>query len=74
MYLYQSYKWSKDLPMNIMEIVQLVPVLVILTHTQVKAFSGAWLGIRGAKRFVIVSKISKKLKKIHGLQEKQVNQ
>jgi hypothetical protein len=60
--------------MNIMEIAQLVPVLVILTPTQEKAFGGAWLGIRGTKRFVIVSKISKKLEKIHGLQEKQVNQ
>ena len=49
MYLYQSCKWIKDLPMSIMEITQLVPVLVILTPTQVKAFGGAWLGIRGTK-------------------------
>jgi hypothetical protein len=60
--------------MNIMEIAQLVSVLVILTPTQVKAFGGAWLGIRGTKGFVIISKISKKLEMIHVLQEKQVNQ
>lgn len=45
----------------------------VFSHLEIKAFGGAWLGIRGTKRFIIVNKISKKLEMIHGLQEKQAN-